>query len=164
MIKNHDEQYLQANIAIVEEQAAKGKINNIAAYLLKSFQDDYRQEETEYSKQQKKSKAEIEKAKVEQTAAEQAREERRKQFLEERKTKLNAVKEKLTDIEIIELKAEFETEMMQTDFFSQIYKTKGFEHGVIQQQRDRFLVGRFLASFYGDFDEFERFFSEKDKV
>ena len=42
LIKNHDEQYLRANIGIVEEQANKWKISNLPAYLLKAFQDDYR--------------------------------------------------------------------------------------------------------------------------
>lgn len=53
LLDNHDEQYLRANIRVVEEQAQKGKISNITAYLLKAFEDDYRTPETEYSKQQK---------------------------------------------------------------------------------------------------------------
>lgn len=50
LIQHHDEQYLWANIAVVEQQTTSGKIKNLAAYLLKAFQNDYRTTETEYSK------------------------------------------------------------------------------------------------------------------
>lgn len=66
LLTNHDEQYLRANIAIVEEKVKKGKIANITAYLLKAFHDDYRPIETEYDREKK--------------AAEEAKQ---KQFLEE---------------------------------------------------------------------------------
>ena len=35
---------------IVEEQLQKGKIQNIAGYLLKAFQSDFRMEETPYDR------------------------------------------------------------------------------------------------------------------
>ena len=53
LLEHHDEQYIRANITVVEEQAKKGDIKNITAYLLKAFEKDYRQQETEYDKQQR---------------------------------------------------------------------------------------------------------------
>ena len=42
LIVKHDEQYLLANLKIVEEQLQKGEIQNVTGYLLKAFQTDFR--------------------------------------------------------------------------------------------------------------------------
>lgn len=42
LIGKHDEQYLLANLKIVEEQLQKGEIQNVTGYLLKAFQTDFR--------------------------------------------------------------------------------------------------------------------------
>jgi plasmid replication initiation protein len=44
LLENHDESYLWVNIAVVEEQYAKGKVKNVAGYLLQAFANDYSQQ------------------------------------------------------------------------------------------------------------------------
>ena len=111
LLKNHDEQYLWANIGIVEEQVKKGKVSNVVAYLLKAFQDDYRQAETEFEKQQEeKEKAKIElrvKAAVEEQKARDKREELRKQYDAELDKQIEQLLSSLSEEEVSSLKEQF---------------------------------------------------------
>lgn len=58
VLEHHDQDYILANIAVVEESLGKGKkIKNIPAYLLKAFEVDFRPIETEFEKNQKQKQA-----------------------------------------------------------------------------------------------------------
>lgn len=52
LLKKHDEQYLLANISIVEEQVKKGNVSNVVGYLLKAFQDDFSHAKSEQLKRE----------------------------------------------------------------------------------------------------------------
>lgn len=146
LISHHDEQYLWANIAIVEGQAKKGKIQNISAYLLKAFKDDYRNTETEYTKQQKILSESKAKQQKEEQAAEQRREELEKHLYEEKNAKIEVILNNMTDSEKAALQAEFETNMLASDAMAAILKSKGFDNLIIQGQWKRFLGERFLGN------------------
>ena len=71
LLKNHDEDYLLANIAVIEELLEGGKkIKNVKAYMAKAFQVDFRAKETEFDKIQK----EKQQAKKEESEKEQKEE------------------------------------------------------------------------------------------
>jgi hypothetical protein len=60
LIEKHDEDYILANIRVVEEELQEWKvIRNIPAYLMKAFQVDFRPLETEHSKLQAKKIQEV---------------------------------------------------------------------------------------------------------
>ena len=59
LIGKHDEDYILANIRVIEEELKNGKeIRNIPAYLMKAFTIDFRHIETEFEKAQKGKKQE----------------------------------------------------------------------------------------------------------
>jgi hypothetical protein len=108
--------------------------------LLKSFESDFRATETEYDQRKKKQKSKREQedqAKEEREAMDQQLVdsfERRKQ--EHIKAKISL----LSEIEIASLKDEFVQNTMGNEMFKRIYQTKGFDHPVIQIQRNKFLA------------------------
>jgi hypothetical protein len=57
LLEKHDEDYILANIRVIEEELKNGKeIRNIPAYLMKAFEVDFRPVETEFDKIQSKKK------------------------------------------------------------------------------------------------------------
>ena len=89
LIAKHDEQYLLANLEIVEEQISKWEIKNTTGYLLKAFQTDFRATETEHIKNKKsearakaESKLKQEQEQNEQESLKQAQTEQRKKLIE----------------------------------------------------------------------------------
>lgn len=57
LLAKHDEDYILANIRVIEEELKNGKeIRNIPAYLMKAFEVDFRPVETEFDKIQSKQK------------------------------------------------------------------------------------------------------------
>ena len=69
LLKKHDEDYVLANIRVIEEEFKNGKeIRNVSAYLMKAFEVDFRPTETEFDKVQNQKKQK--KASVEQRAEE----------------------------------------------------------------------------------------------
>jgi len=57
LLAKHDEDYILANIRVIEEELKNGKeIRNIPAYLMKAFEVDFRPVETEFDKIQKTKK------------------------------------------------------------------------------------------------------------
>lgn len=111
LLQNHDEQYLRANISIVEDQAKKGKVSNLTAYLLKAFQDDYRPVETEFEKKQKeeeKEKIELRvKAAVEDQKTKEKERELRKQYEAELNEQITQLLDSLSPDKISNLKEQF---------------------------------------------------------
>ena len=124
LIEKHDEQYLWANIAIVEEELKKGKISNVTAYLLKAFQNDYRPQETTYEKKLKEEKERLAKEEEKKQLEEQFTNQQRADF-EEQKKKLVQTKLKAIDqLEVEQLKIHFIEEIQENDLFIKIYNSK----------------------------------------
>lgn len=158
LLKQHDEDYLLANIAVIEDQLAKGKeIKNITAYLSKAFLVDFRPTENEYTKAlTAKTEAKEAQRQAEQDAETQ-REALKAQYQAERKAGIAKLKANFSTKELADLQAEFETDLLQSDFFAQIYQTKGgLDNKIIQVKWDNFLASRFLASHLSDFENYER--------
>lgn len=145
MLDHHDEQYIRANITIVEEQAKKGTIKNITAYLLKAFEDDYRSQETEFSKQQNlvlEQKLAEDKQKAIALAKEEALEKQFNQW--KRQTVLTRVEELPSEEQEI-MKKGFLEEIAKTDFHNELLKKKGFENQVIKGLRYNYLSKTLLS-------------------
>lgn len=158
LLENHDEQYLWANIGIVEEQVKKGKVSNVVAYLLKAFQDDYRQAETEFEKQQEeKEKAKIElrvKAAVEEQKANDKKEELRKQYDAELNKQIEQLLSSLSEEEISSLKEQFTNAKGSNLLVKKLIESKWFDNPLILHQRKRFLAEQFLPDEYAGFEAF----------
>ncbi|MEL7120692.1 MAG: replication initiation protein [Bacteroidota bacterium] len=146
LIKKHDEQYLWANIAIVEEELRKGKINNVTAYILKAFQVDYRPQETPLDKKKK--------AEEQQKKEQEAKVQEEKALLDKQRTahenrKKSRIESTLKSMEadtIEQLKTDFLQEIEENELFSKMLQSKGFDHPVIQIQRIKFLSSILLSA------------------
>lgn len=155
LISKHDEQYLWANIAIVEEELKKGNITNVTGYLLKAFQDDYRPQLTPNEK--KLQKKQEHKAKEEQLQAEQ------QTLLKAQKTafenwKNSLLEEKLNAMgaeEYEQLKTAFTEEIQANNLFTKFYRSKGFDHPVIQIQWHKYLTPSLLSAEESSFEAFQ---------
>lgn len=155
LLKKHDEQYLWANIGIVEEQLKKGKITNTTGYLLKSFENDFRPLETEYDQSRRQESAEKE-------SEDQARKEREEhhqyllQAFEQRKQeRINARAALLSQDELDHLKEEFIQNTLSNEIFKRLYQTKGFDNPVVQIQWNKFLAPVLLTEEELDFSNFQ---------
>ncbi len=116
-MKERDEDYLRANIKIVEDQFKKGKINNVTAYLLKAFQDDYSIQETEMSKLEKE-KEELKKIEIESKEKEESlREEKRQAFEQWKNEQIEIRLGKLDRGVHDQLKEEFVLGVKENDLF-----------------------------------------------
>ena len=107
LLANHDEQYLWANIAIVEEQVKKGKVSNMTAYLLKAFQDDYRPIETELDKQKQVEEAAKQQRKAEAKKAEEYQARLKNQFEQEKEQLLQELLAQFPEEKTQQLQSEF---------------------------------------------------------
>lgn len=153
LLEYHDEQYLWENIAIVEQQAAKGNIKNITAYLLQSFSNDYRQQETEYDKQQES----LAKENAFQKEEEENRLELLKaEFFKKRDDQCQDILDNLNDLEKGQLESEFTEKMLSSPVLANVFKTKGINSRIMQQQRKQFIIKRYLAEEYRDFEIYHR--------
>ena len=125
LLKAHTPQYLLANIAVVEEKLKKGEtINNVPAYLMKAFEVDFTPKETAYDKlqQQKSEEERLEGEKSKKQKLEMAVQ--MANFKQEKSARLKSLKDKFTEEEFDDLKAEFEAEIMATEFLSSAYLHK----------------------------------------
>jgi plasmid replication initiation protein len=154
LLDHHDEQYIWANISVVEEQAKKGTVKNITAYLLKAFEKDYRPQETEYDRQQKLilEEKQQEQAEAEETATKEKIVQ--KQFNKRKKEIILDRLGKLPQTEQQKQKTTFLEAMEQSRFFSEWLKRGGFEDGVIQTQRINYLSESLLSDNEKDFEYF----------
>lgn len=155
LLEKHDEEYILANIRIVEEELASGKeIRNIPAYLMKAFEVDFRPLETEHDK--------IKKQKVEEKFQESKRvaleQEHRKWLLKRfEQQKMQAVSTILNDLkpeEVEALKEEFLIGIQANPLFKKMLDTKGFESATIQSYRHNFIAQKHLPKTAYSFDEF----------
>lgn len=124
LLKKHDEQYLRANIAIVEEQLKKGKITNTTGYLLKSFESDFRATETEFDQRKKKEKAEREKENAGIKESENQRQQLLESFERRKQDRAKSKIAQLSDTEITDYKNEFIQVTISNEMFKRIYEAK----------------------------------------
>ena len=156
LLKNHTEQYLLLNIAVIEKRLQEGKkIDDIPAYLMKAFQNNYQPKETEYTKIKKEKKAvkqhereEIEKIELERIAL-------KWRYEEERNMEFTRLEKQLTKEETKTLKTEFENEIKQKEFLGTKYAAKWFDHFLIQTQRRKFLIEKLLPIELHTFENYQ---------
>lgn len=155
-LEKHDEDYLLANIAVVENYLEQGKaIENVKAYIKSAFKDDYRVQETPYSKQKKIAFAQKEQAHIEAKEAATKAKSLQEQF---DKWKLDLARRRVEDLandQYEALKSEFLQEIESNDFFSKWYQKDGFEHRLIQNHRKKYLAEKLLSDEEKDVSYFE---------
>lgn len=118
VLKKHDDDYIWANIVVIEEQLNKGKeIRNIPAYLMKAFEVDFRPTEPKIIAKQKLLRAEEGKEKLKLAVL-------KANYTQERNAKLKAVISKFSKEKLSDLREEFEQQILETNFHSDIYKSK----------------------------------------
>ena len=155
LLEKHDEDYILANIRVIEEELKNGKdIRSIPAYLMKAFEVDFRPQETEFDKIQshkKQGKAIAEKQAEE---WELKRKELLKQFERQKTQAVANVLDKLDDQETATLKAEFLAEIEKSPLHKRVLESKWLDSNLIQIQWINFLAHRYLEKTAYEFDEF----------
>ncbi len=125
LMGKHDEDYILANIRVIEEELKNGKeIRNVPAYLMKAFEVDFRPVETEFDKIQNRKKEG--KALAEQQAGEweTLRKELLKQFDRQKMQAVAHVLDNLDDAETATLKSEFLVEIDKSPLLKKVLESK----------------------------------------
>jgi len=151
LIKNHDEQYLRANIGIVEEQAKKWKISNLPAYLLKAFQDDYRPIETELDRAKKVEEANKALAKKEKQSIQAEIDKIKIQFNKEKEELMEKTLANTSSDDLQKLQDEFIAWKASSPLIQKLIEARWFTNPIVDAQRKHFLTQRFLPDEYADF-------------
>lgn len=146
LLENHDESYLRVNIAVVEEQYRKGKIKNVAGYLLKAFADDYSEQ---IERGQAKSKQQVAPDLFDQES------QLKKDFEEQRRAAVEDYLKQLSEEEQSVIQNEFLAENEDNIRYKSVSKTKDFEHPMIQNIYVRFVASRQLSKKYHSFEDFK---------
>ncbi len=163
LIKEHDHDYILANIAVVEENLKKKghKIRNATAYLMKAFVVDYRPVTSEFEKSKKvaalpKKQAGTpnlkEKAKQEMEASKSQIDDFKKQRREKVALRINALQQK----ELDHLKAQFMEELSKNTSLFKWYQSKGMEHPIVKGRWEKFVGKQFLKEEEYDFEAFKK--------
>lgn len=125
LLEKHDEDYILANIRVIEEELKNGKdIRNIPAYLMKAFEVDFRPQETEFDKIQTKKKQDKATASKQAEEWELKRKELLKQFERQKTQAVANVLDKLDDQETATLKAEFLAEIEKSPLHKRVLESK----------------------------------------
>lgn len=132
LLDHHDEQYLRANIKIVEEKVKTGKIRNVTAYLLKAFADDFRPLETEYDRNLKARVIANNKITKEKAKKDKEQQQLKNEFYNNRKLKLEELLNTFPKTKLEEEKNEFITEFTSSEVMMKLYKSKGFDNPIVQ--------------------------------
>ena len=152
ILKKHDEDYILANIRVVEEALQAGKkIRNVTAYLLKAFEVDFRPVETEFEKNRAKQKA------LELQSIAQRKQEEQAQieaFENERNAQIDKILTTLDEGVLGTLKEEYLIIVNENPLFKKFLASKGFEHGTIQVHWRNFIAAKFLPKMANDSGEF----------
>ncbi|MDX2133590.1 MAG: hypothetical protein SFV52_02325 [Saprospiraceae bacterium] len=124
-LQKHDEDYILANIRVIEEELKNGKeIRNIPAYLMKAFEVDFRPIETEFDKIQQKKKENKALAEKQAGEWETLKKELLKQFDREKTQAVADVLDKLDDAETATLKSEFLLEIDKSPLLKKVLESK----------------------------------------
>jgi len=164
-LKLHDEDYLLANIKIVQASIETGyKVRSARALLAHAFKMDYRPIETEHSKQQEQQE-EIQ-AQHTQLQEEKLQGEKtvKAVYARERKEKVEALISELEKKKLEDLKKVFIDRIHKNNFFEKIYKSKGFDNAVIKAQRYNFLIEQKLPSQYHSLENFRTSKEEEGEI
>lgn len=125
LMGKHDEDYILANIRVIEEELKNGKeIRNIPAYLMKAFEVDFRPVETEFDKIQHKKKENKALAEKQAGEWETLRMELLKQFDRKKTQAVADVLDKLDDGETATLKAEFLLTIDKSPLLKKVLESK----------------------------------------
>ena len=124
LLERHDEAYLRLNISVVEEQYKKGKVKNLAGYLLKAFEDDYSQQKATILSPQEEQQAIIE--------AEEQEEDKKKHFEIERKKWVAKYLSVLTQEEEAALIESFLADNTDNLRLKKLQEKNDFSHPAIQ--------------------------------
>lgn len=155
LLEKHDEDYVLANIRIVEEELAGGKtIRNVPAYLMKAFEVDFRPLETEQDRIKKLKTEEKFQASKRAALEQEQRKGLLKRFEQEKMQAVSTVLNDLKPAEIKALKAEFLTGIQANPLFKKMLDSKGFEAAIIQSHRHKFIAEKYLSKTAYSFDEF----------
>lgn len=131
---------------MVEEQYRKGKIKNVAGYLLKAFADDY-------SEQIERGQAASKQEKVPDLFDEENK--LKKDFEEQRRGAVEDYLKQLSEEEQSVIQNEFLAENEDNIWYKSVSKTKDFEHPMIQNIYVRFVASRQLPQKYHSFEDFK---------
>lgn len=152
ILEKHDEDYIMANIRVVEEALQAGKkIRNLGAYLLKAFEIDFRPTVTDFEKERVRQKT------LEYQAVAQRKQEEQAQIeaLEnERNAQVNEILTTLDGDSLAILKSEYLAFVNENPLFKKFLASKGFDHGTIQVHRRKFIAEKFLSKSADDSDDF----------
>jgi len=161
LIENHDEDYILANIRVVEEDLKNGKnIRNVTAYLMKAFEVDFRPEETAYDKAQKAKKLKSEQEEITKNKIQQEQQKLQHAFDEEKNEAIENLLKGLEEADLKKLKKDFLAGIKDNTLFSKMLESKGFESGIIQMQWKKFVAEKYLPREVYDFN-FHRKQTEK---
>lgn len=152
LMKQHDHQYLMANISIVETQAKKGNIQNLIAYVLKAIENDYRPVQNQRGLSMVKSEDAMRKQEL--AVKDQEKQARQEEFEQWKRDILYERLGKYKDSDLAEIKKEFLSTISDNQLFSKMLETKGFDNPVVQIQWFRFLEGVLLNEFERKIDNF----------
>ncbi|TXF81558.1 hypothetical protein FUA23_21965 [Neolewinella aurantiaca] len=154
LLENHDESYLRVNIAVVEEQYRKGKIKNVAGYLLKAFADDYSEQ---IERGQVQSKQQVAPDLFDQES------QLKKDFEEQRRAAVQDYLKKLSEEERSAIQNKFLAENEDNIRYKSVSKSKDFEHPMIQNIYVRFVASRRLPKKYHSFEDFKATASSEEQ-
>lgn len=153
LIEERDEDYILANIRIVEEELQNGKgIRNVAAYLMKAFQVDFRPVETPYDKAKKAEQLQAAQDEQAAKAKEKEQQELQKAFDKKKDEAVENLLKGFDQTDLKSLKEEFTTGIKDNPLFSKMLESKGFDSPVLQVHRKRFLAENHLPQEVYDFD------------
>lgn len=124
LLEHHDEGYLWVNIAVVEEQWKKGKVKNVAGYLLQAFADDYSSQQPTLPTREEKLEAE-QQVELDQEAEKKRLEQERRVVVEEYIAGLSLEKKE-------QLREEFLAANTDNLRLQKLQEKNDFEHPAIQ--------------------------------
>lgn len=152
LLAKHDEDYILANIVVVEQELEKGKdIRNVTAYLMKAFVVDFRPTAIEMKTRKQLI---VEEKIIEAKSKEDEVQKLRTQYELEKKKVIQATLETEDDSAIEKLKWQFIKEVEESKFNKKIYEQKGFDYHAIQAAWYKFLGNRFLPDFLVSFEAY----------
>ena len=149
LLENHDESYLWVNIAVVEEKYKKGKVKNVAGYLMKAFADNYSQQ-AEDQKQLAAKSIETSKPDLFETEAR-----KRKEFEGQRRVAVEEFLSKQDDLKIERLQTSFEAKQSENVWYQSLKASKQFDHPMIQNIYYRYIATTQLAEKWRSYEDFK---------
>jgi hypothetical protein len=161
LLAKHDTQYLLANLNIVEEQIKKGEVQNVSAYLMKAFSNDFRVQETEHTKQLQQGMQQRKAEQEQQHKAEQAEKDLKEQFYKERKKQVEEYLKTLSQNDLQTLQNEFIQTQEKNLFFMKAHRKGGWDNPIAQAGRSNYIATQFLNDIYKTFERYKVYMQSK---